>query len=139
MTQASLAPRPFTAAPLHDSACDQPGESSEDPDSPGPHPSYAPSPAAAISPAVPVPSHRDPGPDPLAEALVAALGTALALLTFGVPLLAVFAERQADSSRGQPSPGAPTTILLGADRRGAQPIRSERIDHRPTAGRPTGP
>jgi hypothetical protein len=88
---------------------------------------------------MPVACHRDLAPDPLAEALSALLGTTLALLTFAVPLLAVFGERQTDSSRGLPSQEAPTTVLLGAERTAAEPIRSERIHHRPTAGRPTGP
>jgi hypothetical protein len=136
MNKASLIPQPV-AAPLPFG--ETPEECSEDPDSPGPYPATSPLPAAAAPPAVPAASHRDPSPDPLAEALAGVLGTTLALLSFAVPLLAIFGESQANSSRGRPSQEAPTTVLLEAERMAAEPIRSKRIDHRPTAGSAPGP
>ena len=119
MTQASTASRPVAAAPLRSSGGETPGELSEDPDSPGPH-------ARAGSPPAPPPAtHRPPVPatdrlsDPLAEPVAALLGTALALLSLAVPLLAVLAEGRADATGRAPA--------------------SERIDHRPASRGAAGP
>lgn len=119
MTQASTAPHSFAAAPPLHPGGETSGESTEDPDSPGPHT------RSSLSAAPPSPNEHPPESgaerlnDPLAEPLAALLGTALALLTLAVPLLAVLAEGKADATGRAPA--------------------SERIDHRPTPRGAAGP
>lgn len=115
MTQASTASRPVATAPLRSSGGETAGDLSEDPDSPGPH-ARAGSPPATPRPPAPAPDRLN---DPLAEPVAALLGTALALLSLAVPLLAVLAEGRADATGRVPA--------------------SERIDHRPAPRGAPGP
>ena len=119
MTQASIASRPVATAPLRSSGGETAGDLSEDPDSPGPHAragSPPASPPATPRPAAPFPDRLN---DPLAEPVAALLGTALALLSLAVPLLAVLAEGRAEATGRVPA--------------------SERIDHRPAPRGASGP
>lgn len=117
MTQASLAPRPVSTDPLRATAADDSSEPAEDPDSPGPET---------------LKEFR--GVDPWAEPMAGLLGTALAVLSLGVPLLAVLGEGQDALTRP-----AYTLERLHLERTDHQAGDLERIHHGSATGGTTRP
>lgn len=131
MTQVSLVQRPIVAAPQGLSGGDAAGEPSEDPDSPGPKPRSVPSSVTQAKASASPSADREPLADPLAEPVAALLGTALALLTLTVPLLAVLGEGRGEPSSGSTTPETSRLVVLGPI---GSRLGSKRVDHRTPAG-----